>query len=83
MKTANALPLVLGSPYTSAMMPATMAIGALAKTPQNILKTSSAGQLGARAQAMVKMEKAAKVAMVRCRRPRCSLRGPQMMGPKT
>ena len=69
MKMANALPLVLGSSYISAKIPATMAIGELAKAPQKKRNISRAGQEGANAQAMVKMEKRAKVTKLRLRRP--------------
>lgn len=64
-------------------MPATTAIGDEAKTPQNNLKTRKAGQLGARAQAIVKIVKAPSVKYVSILRPRCSLNGAQIKGPKT
>ena len=83
MKMANALPRVWGSEYTSANIPATTAMGALAVTPQNKRKTRRAGQLGARAQAMVKTQKTKNVASMRFLRPKCSLKGPQMIGPNT
>lgn len=83
MNRAYARPLVVGSPKMSARIPATMAMGELANTPVKKRNTSRADQLGARAQAMVKAVKQAKVARLRSRRPKCSLRGPQMMGPKT
>ena len=83
MKMANALPRVLGSSYISASIPATMAMGEEANTPQKNRKMSSAGQLGAKAHAMVKSVKAVNVTKVRFRRPYCSLRGPHIRGPKT
>lgn len=69
MKMANALPLVLGSLYTSARIPATIAMGELAKAPQKKRKMRKAGQLGDRAHAMVKMAKQTKVERLRIRRP--------------
>lgn len=69
MKMAYALPLDVGSPYTSARMPATMAIGELANTPVKKRKTSNDGQVEARAHAMVKMVKKQKVVKLRLRRP--------------
>lgn len=83
MKMAKALPLVRGSLYTSAKIPATIAIGELAKAPQKKRKMSRAGQLGARAQAMVKTVNRPNVAKLRSLRPKCSLKGPQIMGPNT
>jgi hypothetical protein len=75
------LPLVLGSLQMSAIMPGTMAIGALAKTPVKSLKTRKAGQVGASAQANVLRVKAIKVLRVGIFRPNCSLRGAQRIGP--
>lgn len=60
-----------------------MAIGEEANTPQKNRKMSRAGQLGAKAHAMVKIVNTVNVAKVRFRRPYCSLNGPQMRGPKT
>lgn len=76
MKMANARPRVRGSPYTSARMPATTAIGALPNAPQKNRKTRNAGQLGAKPHASVKMPKRIKVPMLRSFRPKCSLMGP-------
>lgn len=81
MNRANALPLLLGSPYTSAKMPATMVTGAPAQTPQNSRNTSKHDQLGDKAQATVNNNKTTNVAMVKFRLPKCSLKGPQMSGP--
>ena len=65
----------------SARMPVTTAMGALAKVPDRNLKISKTGQLGARAQAIVKSTNRTNVPMVMSRRPNCSLKGAQTIGP--
>lgn len=65
----------------SARIPVTTEMGALAKMPTKRRKTRKAGQLGARAQASVHIVKRRKVRVVMPRRPNCSLRGAQRMGP--
>jgi hypothetical protein len=67
----------------SAMMPGTIAMGALAKTPVKSLKIRNVGQLGASAQASVKRVNTEKVVIVSLLRPNCSLRGAQSSGPIT
>jgi hypothetical protein len=69
MKMAKALPLVRGSLYTSARIPATIAMGELANAPQKKRKINKAGQVGARAQAIVKTVKRQKVTRLRSLRP--------------
>lgn len=82
MKAAMARPLVRCSPYMSAMIPATMAIGALANTPTKSLNMRKAGQLGARAHAIVHIQNIMKVPMTLGRRPNCSVTGAQIIGPR-
>lgn len=74
-------PLLLGSPYVSAIMPGTMAIGALAKTPVRSLKTRKTGQFGDNAQAMVNKLNMKNVEIVSRFRPNCSLMGAHNIGP--
>ncbi len=81
MKMAIARPRVRALLYTSAMIPVTVPMGALAKMPANRRKTRKAGQDGASAHAMVANAKATKVYIVMSLRPNCSLRGAQRKGP--
>lgn len=53
----------------SAKIPATIAIGELAKAPQKNRKINNAAHVGATAQAIVKMVNKQKVTRLRSRRP--------------
>lgn len=67
----------------SAYSPPTTDTGHAALIPTKSLKTSNAGQFGARAQAIVKIVNEQNVAVMIFFLPYVSLRGPKSKGPKT
>ena len=69
MKTANALPLVIGLLNKSAKSPPTTDMGLEALIPHMRRKTSSEGQLGATAHAKVKSVKTRKLLSMTILRP--------------
>lgn len=81
MKRAMLLPRSCGVGKISAKIPAATAMGAEAKMPVKSRKTRKEAHECARAEAMVKRVKSVKAHRVRRRRPYCSDRGAQKIGP--
>lgn len=67
----------------SAYSPPTTDTGHAALIPTRSLKTSNAGQLGARAQAIVRTVYEQNVAVIIFFLPYVSLKGPKSKGPRT